>query len=365
MKKWIAPRATVIAASFLAAVFLTVGCSKHGHEAQVPAAAATKQKVVVYNWTEYLPESALQAFTKETGIEVEYATYESNEAMYAKIKLLDGKGYDVVVPSTFYVEKMRKEGLLQKLDKAQLKNISNLDPALLNKAYDPNNEFSVPYLVSATGIAINGKVVDASKITKWADLWKPEYVGKIELMDDMRDNFYIGLRLCGFQDNSTNEAEIKCAFEKLKALLPSVKTFNSDAPKVPLIQGNVSIGAIWNGEAYKASQELENVQFVYPEEGATFAIDSFVIPKGAANVDAAYKFIDFMLRAESAKAAIEDLGYTAPNLAGQALLDEKLRTNKMVFPSKEEFEKGSIHADVGDEVLAIYSKYWDLLKAGK
>lgn len=359
MKKWIAPIAT-----FAAAVLLMVGCSKQ--EAQTPAAAAApKQKVVVYNWTEYLPESALQAFTKETGIEVEYATYESNEAMYAKIKLLEGKGYDVVVPSTFYVEKMRKEGLLQALDKTKLKNIANLDPALLNKAYDPNNEFSVPYLVSATGIAINGKVVDATKITKWADLWSPEYVGKIELMDDMRDNFYIGLRLCGFQDNSTNEAEIKCAYEKLKALLPSVKTFNSDAPKVPLIQGNVSIGAIWNGEAYKASQELENVQFVYPEEGATFAIDSFVIPKGATNVDAAYKFIDFMMRAESAKAAIEELGYTAPNLAGQALLDEKLRNNKTVFPSKADFEKGSIHSDVGDEALAIYSKYWDLLKAGK
>jgi spermidine/putrescine transport system substrate-binding protein len=362
MKKWIALVAVV------AAVVLMAGCSKQ--EAQAPAEkaaapTAVKQKVVIYNWTEYLPESALQAFTKETGIEVEYATYESNEAMYAKIKLLEGKGYDVVVPSTFYVEKMRKEGLLQVLDKTKLKNIANLDPALLNKAYDPDNQFSVPYLVSATGIAINGKVVDATKITKWADLWKPEYVGKIELMDDMRDNFYIGLRLCGFQDNSTNEAEIKCAYEKLKALLPSVKTFNSDAPKVPLIQGNVSIGAIWNGEAYKASQELENVQFVYPEEGATFAIDSFVIPKGAANVDAAYKFIDFMLRAESAKAAIEDLGYTAPNLAGQALLDEKLRNNKTVFPSKADFDKGAIHADVGDEALAIYSKYWDLLKAGK
>jgi spermidine/putrescine transport system substrate-binding protein len=357
MKKWLA----------LIVLILVSSCSKKDAETQsvaAPAAEAT-QKVVVYNWTEYLPESALQEFTKETGIQVEYATYESNEAMYAKIKLLEGKGYDVVVPSTFYVEKMRKEGLLQALDKSKLKNIANVDPALLNKSYDPNNEFSVPYLVSATGIAINGKVVDASKITQWADLWKPEYKGKIELMDDMRDNFYIGLRLCGFKDNSTSEAEIKCAYEKLKALLPSVKTFNSDAPGVPLIQGNVSIGAIWNGEAYKASQELENVQFVYPEEGAAFAIDSFVIPKGAANVDAAHQFINFMLRAESAKAAIEALGYTAPNLAGQALLDEKLRNNKMVFPSAEDFAKGSIHADVGDAALAIYAKYWDLLKAGQ
>ncbi len=366
MKKWLA----------LAAVLMMVGCSKQ--EAAAPTvdtksdqptaeaapASGEKQKIVVFNWTEYLPESALQAFTKETGIEVEYATYESNESMYTKIKILDGKGYDVVVPSTFYVEKMRKEGLLLALDKTKLPNIANLDSAMMNKPYDPNNEYSVPYLISATGIAINAKVVDASKITKFADLWRPEYKGKIELLDEMRDNFYIGLRLCGFQNNSTNEAEIKCAYEKLKALWPSVKTFNSDAPKVPLIQGNVSIGAIWNGEAYKASQELENVQFVYPEEGAVFAIDSFVIPKGAANVDGAHKFIDFMLRAESAKAAIEELGYTAPNLAALPLLDEKLRNNKIVFPSKEDFAKGSIHADVG-EALAIYSKYWDMLKASQ
>jgi len=364
MKKWFA---------FLAVLMIS-GCSKQ--EAAVPAAdtsnaptaavaAGEKQKVVVYNWTEYLPESALQAFTKETGIEVEYATYESNEAMYAKLKLLDGKGYDVVVPSTYYVEKMAKEGLLQLLDKAKLNNFANLDPSLLNKPYDPNNQYSVPYLFSVTGIAINGKAVDASKITKWADLWRPEYKGKIELMDDLRDNFYIGLRLCGFQDNSTNEAEIKCAYEKLKALLPNVKTFNSDSPKLPLIQGNVSIGVIWNGEAYMASKEMENVQFVYPEEGAAFNIDSFVIPKGAANVAAAHKFIDFMLRAESAKAAIEDLGYAAPNLAGQALLDDALRANRMIFPTKDDFARGSIHSVLSDDVMAIYSKYWDMLKAGQ
>ncbi len=364
MKKWLA---------FLAVLMIS-GCSKQ--EAAAPAADTSaapapavatdeKQKVVVYNWTEYLPESALQAFTKETGIEVEYATYESNEAMYAKLKLLEGKGYDVVVPSTYYVEKMGKEGLLQPLNKEQLKNFANLDPSLLNRPYDLNNQYSVPYLFSVTGIAINGEAVDATKITKWADLWRPEYKGKIELMDDLRDNFYIGLRLCGFQDNSTNEAEIKCAYEKLKALLPNVKTFNSDSPKLPLIQGNVSIGAIWNGEAYMASKEMKNVQFVYPEEGAAYNIDSFVIPKGAANVDAAHKFIDFMLRAESAKAAIEDLGYAAPNLAGQALLDEALRTNHMIFPTKDDFARGTIHSVLSDEVMAIYSKYWDLLKAGQ
>jgi spermidine/putrescine transport system substrate-binding protein len=235
---------------------------------------------------------------------------------------------------------------------------------MMNKPYDPNNDFSVPYLWGATSIAINNKDVDASKITKWADLWKPEYAGKLMIMDDVRDNFYVGLRVAGFQNNSTSEDEIKAAYEKLKALWPSIKVINSDSPKTPLIQGNVSIGAIWNGEAYMAQQEMEDLQYIYPEEGAVLWVDSFVIPKGAANVENAHKFIDFMLRAESAKAAIEELGYAAPNTAGIALLDEALRNNKTVFPAAEDIAKGSFHQDLGDTVL-VYEKYWELLKAGQ
>ncbi|AQT61485.1 MAG TPA: extracellular solute-binding protein [Cellvibrio sp.] len=358
MKKWLA----------LAAALVITGCSE---KSDTPATADTAaaapagpQKVVIYNWTEYIPAEVLDAFTKETGIQVEYATYESNEAMYAKIKLMDGKGYDIAVPSTFYVEKMRKEGLIQPIKKDLLSNYGNLDANMMNKPYDPNNDFSVPYLWGATSIAVNGNDVDASQITKWADLWKPEYAGKLMIMDDVRDNFYVGLRVAGFQNNSTNEEEIKAAYEKLKALWPSIKVINSDSPKTPLIQGNVSIGAIWNGEAYMAQQEMDNLQYIYPEEGAVLWVDSFVIPKGAANLENAHKFIDFMLRAESAKAAIEELGYAAPNTAGIALLDEDLRNNKTVFPAAEDIAKGSFHQDLGDTVL-IYEKYWELLKAGQ
>ena len=364
MKKWLV----------LLTLVLISSCSKH--EAQNSAADASavvpavndvepeKQKLVIFNWTEYLPESVLEDFTKETGIDVEYATYESNETMYAKVKLLDGKGYDIVVPSTFYVEKMRKEGLLQPINKSALKNYANLDPSAMNKAYDPKNEYSVPYLWGTTAIAVNGKDVDASKITKWADLWNPEYQGKIMMLDDVRDIFYIGLRMCGFNDNSTNETEIQCAYEKLKGLMSNVKAFNSDSPKTPLIQGNVSIGAVWSGEAYKAFQEMEDLQYIYPEEGAVMWIDSFVIPRGAVNVEAAHKFIDFVLRAESGKACIEELGYPTPNTATLSLLDESLRNNKIIFPSKADIANASIHQDIGDSVL-IYQKYWDLLKAGQ
>jgi len=355
MNKWL----------LMIAVLVLAACSdKPAPDNANAEANAGSQKIVIYNWTEYIPAKVLSAFTKETGIQVEYATYESNEAMYAKVKLLDGKGYDLVVPSTFYVEKMHKEGLLQAIDKSQLTNVDNLDPALMNKPYDPDNRYSIPYLWGSTAIAVNGKDLDASKITRWSDLWKPEYAGKLMLMDDVRDNFLMALKVAGFENNTTDENEIRQAYEKLKALRPSIKMFNSDAPKVPFIQGNVSLGVIWNGEAYMAQEEMDDLVYIYPEEGAVLWVDSFVIPKGAANVENAHKFIDFMLRAESAKAAIEELGYAAPNTAAMPLLDEALRNNKIVFPDEEDIAKGSFHQDLGDAIL-IYEKYWELFKAGQ
>lgn len=337
------------------ALFVT-GCSERSQ--------TSGEKVVIYNWTEYIPEQVLRQFTRETGIQVEYATYESNEAMYSRLKLLDGAGYDLAVPSTFYVQKMRKEGLIQPINKAALTNYGNLDRSMMDKPYDPNNDYSVPYLWGSTSIAVNGDDVDVSSITSWADLWKPEFAGKLMIMDDVRDNFYVGLRVAGFQNNSVNENEIRAAYEKLRELWPSIKVINSDSPKSPLIRGEVSVGAIWNGEAYMAQEELPNLAYIYPEEGAVLWVDSFVIPKGAANVENAHKFIDFMLRAESAKAAIEELGYAAPNTAVLPLLDEDLRNNKTVFPDLADIERGSYHEDLGDAVL-IYERYWELLRAGR
>ena len=358
MKSWIG----------LAALLALAGCSDSNTAKENLVAGSDEvkgpQKVVIYNWTEYIPATVLADFTKETGIEVEYATYESNEAMYAKIKLMNGQGYDLVVPSTFYVEKLKAEQLIQPIQKEKLSNYKNLDPNMLNKPFDPNNVYSVPYLWGATSIAVNGNDVDASQIRSWADLWKPEFSGKLMIMDDVRDTFYVGLRVAGYPNNSTDEAEIKAAYEQLKTLWPSIKVINSDSPKTPLIQGNVSLGVIWNGEAYMAQQEMDNLQYIYPEEGAVLWVDSFVIPKGATNVDNAHKFIDFMLRPENAKGAIEELGYAAPNVPGIALLDQSLRNNKTVFPSPADIAKGSFHQDLGDAVL-IYEKYWELLKAGQ
>jgi spermidine/putrescine transport system substrate-binding protein len=327
--------------------------------------AGAKDKVLYfYNWSEYLPESLIQEFTKETGIKVVYTTYDSNEALYAKIKLLAGEGYDLVVPSSYYVHKMSKEGLLLKLDLAKLSNFKNLNPRHLNKPFDPNNQFSIPYLWGSTGIVVNSEEIDPGKITSWADLWKPEFKGKVLLLNDVRDVFYMSLRVLGYSGNSTNPEEIKKAYEKLDLLMPNVRLFNSDTPRIPYISGEVQLGMIWNGEAYMAQEESNKFKYIYPKEGAILWMDNLSIPKKAKNIDNAYKLMDFLLRPEIAKAISEEIGYASPNQEAVKLLEAEVRENRTIYPSEKDLAGADFQVDIG-ETITVYEKYWEKLKTGR
>lgn len=342
MKRWIA----------LAMLFLL----------PVPGAAA-EERVVVFNWSEYMPDAVLAQFEKETGIQVVYSTYDSNEAMYAKVKLMDAGGYDVVFPSTYFVNRMRREGLLAPLDKSRLPNLKHLDPALLDKPYDPGNAYSVPYLWGTTAIGVNAAMTDASRIRSWRDLWRPEFKGRVMLSDDLRDVFGMALLLLGHSANSTNPAEIEAAYRELARLMPGVRVFESGSPKQPFLNQEVAIGMIWNGEVYMAAKENPDIRYVYPEEGALVWVDSMVILKNAANVENAHAFIDFLMRPEVAAAIGEEIGYASPNAAAVALMDPSLRTDPVVYPPQETISKGEFQLDVGEAIL-VYQKYWQKLKSG-
>ena len=330
----------------------------------VAFSAVAAEKIVIYNWTEYIPEGVLAQFTKETGIEVEYNTYESNEVMYSKLKLQNGKGYDIIVPSAYFIAKMSKEGLLYPIDTKKLANFSLLESTLLDKDYDPKNKYSVPYVWGSTAIGINSNDIDRQSITAWQDLWDKKWRNSLLLTDDVREVFHMALRVNGHSTNSTSETEIKQAYELLLKLMPNVLVFNSDAPREPFLAGDVSLGMIWNGEVIMAQEEDSAIEYIYPKEGAAIWVDSFAIPVGAKNKDNAHKFIDFMLRPEVAKRTVEYLGYATPNTAGIALLDDKLRNNKTIFPPKEIVEQGEFFSDVGED-NKLYNKYWEMLKAGQ
>ncbi len=326
-------------------------------------ASASSNELYVYNWTDYIPSDLLTKFTKETGIKVIYSTFESNEEMYAKLKLLnkDKEGYDLVFPSSYYINKMASEGLLQPIDHSKIPNFHYIPEEFLNQSFDPNNKYSLPYTYGLTGIGVNSTYIDPQKITSWADLWNSQYKNQVLLTNDAREVFHIALLLDGVSPNTRNPEQIKTAYKRLLKLIPNVLVFNSDSPEVPFVQGEVNIGMLWNGSAYLANKEDPNIKFIYPKEGAIFWMDNYAIPANARHLDNAYKFINFLLRPENVKEVIERMGFSMPNDGVKALLTTKLASNPILFPPKEEIKKGIIQADVGSAVT-IYQKYWELLK---
>lgn len=323
---------------------------------------AAEEKVLnVYNWTGYLPDRLIRQFEKETGINVNYATYGSNEVLYAKLKVDPKARYDIVVPSTYFIDRMRKQDMIQKIDKSKLPNLKNLNPVFLNKAHDPNNDYSVPYLWSTTAIALNDKYHNPASITHWADFWKSEYKNQLLMLDDTREVFSMALMTLGYPPNDTDPEHIKQAYQKLKTLMPNVKLFNTAAVQAAYIDEDITLGMGWGGDIYLANKENPHIRFIFPQDGFIIALDSIVIPKNAPHVENAHRFINFLLRPEIAKQISEETGFATPNKAGQALLPESIRTNPIMYPDDAVLKRGFFQTDVGSAVT-IYEKYFELLK---
>jgi spermidine/putrescine transport system substrate-binding protein len=280
--------------------------------------------------------------------------------MYGKIKT-GSDSYDLVVPSTYYVSKMQKEGLLQAIDKNKLKYFGNLDPRLLYQKHDPENTFSIPYLWGTTSLFIDSSQLKGAKLRSWSDLWRPEYKGKLILTDDMREVFHVALRSLGYSGNSTNPKEIEAAYKKLLSLQPSVVEYNSEEQRAAIVEGRAAVGMIWNGEAYQARQDRFTVNYIYPTEGAILWMDSLVIPKGAKNPQLAHLFIDFLLRPGIAALVSENIGYATPNKAALRYIDPWVRGSSTVYPDDQILKNAELQIDVGD-ALPIYEKYWAKLR---
>ncbi|MCG8709996.1 spermidine/putrescine ABC transporter substrate-binding protein PotD [Brenneria sp. 4F2] len=316
-----------------------------------------------YNWTEYVPPGLLEQFTKETGIKVIYSTYESNESMYAKLKTYQDSSYDLVVPSTYFISKMSKEGMLQKIDTSKLSNFQNLDPNLLHKSFDPHNDYSIPYIWGATAIGVNREAIDPASVTGWADLWDKKYKGSLLLTDDAREVFQIALRKLGYSANTTDPQQIEAAYKELQQLMPNVLAFNSDNPGNPFMEGEVNLGMVWNGSAYVARQAGTPLDIIWPKEGGIFWMDSLAIPANAKNVDGALKMINFLLRPEIAAQVAETIGYPTPNLAAKKRLPPEVSGDKTLYPDEEVINKGEWQNDVGS-ASTLYETYFQQLKAG-
>jgi spermidine/putrescine transport system substrate-binding protein len=329
----------------------------------LPIAAGAEERIVnVYAWTGEIPEFAVRQFERETGIKVNFSTYENNEIMYAKLRASANNGYDVIIPTSYFVDRMRKQDMLEKLDKTQIPNLKNLDPSFLNPAYDPESAYGVPHIWGLTGIFYNDRFYQEKNLNRWGSFWDPRLHNQLMMIDDMREVFSMALLSLGHTANDSNPEHIKAAFLKLKTLMHNVKVFSSDTLISIMIDEDATVGMAWNGDAFKASLDNPHVKFIYPKEGFVIWVDNFVIPRTAPHKDTAYAFINFILRPDVAKAVALSINFPTANLTARNMLPESVRNSPVAYPSRQTLKHGQFLLDLDPNTLAIYEKYWEELK---
>jgi len=327
------------------------------------AAFSEEENIVnVYSWATDLPNEVVQAFEKETGIKVNRSGYGSNEEMYAKLRAVGTSSYDVIEPTSYYVARMASEGMLESLDVTKLSNYKNLTPSFLKPPYDPSGTHGIPYFWGLTGIFVNRKYFPDAKITGWADLWKPEYKGKLLILDDPRELFSAALILLGYSPNDSDLKQVQAAYERLTQLLPNIKLFNSSAVVSIVGDEDATIGMIWNYNFREAAAYNKNLEFIFPKEGFVMWVDNFAIPKGAKHLENAYRFLNFILRPDIAKIMSVNNQEAITNKPGRALLPASMRDDPVIYPPEDVLKRGIYQTDISDAALAAYAADWELLK---
>ncbi len=336
----------------LSIIFMFGGCS---------AGAKTSKKLYIFNWTYYTPDSVIEKFEKEYGVDVVYDSFASNEEMFAKLKA-GGANYDICFPSGDYVSIMIHEDMLQKIDHAALKNYGNIAPEVLAKSdFDPGNLYSIPYYMGAAGVAVNKlKVPQYDK--SWAIFARTDLAGKMIMLDDMREVLGDALKFLGYSVNTTSDEEIG----KAKALVndvwkPNLLKFDAEA-----FAKNFAAGEVWVAQGYAESiyAELDKsrwgeIDFFIPKEGGPSYIDSMVILKNSKNKDMAMKFIDFIHRPEVYAEFCDAFGFPATaNTPARALKKGES------YYTAESLEPCELKKDVGPD-LEKYNAAWQEIKVGK
>ena len=362
----------------LVTVFLLAACSTAGAptgEAQAacpepsPKMEVSSTELNLFVWTEYIPQQTIDCFEQVYGITVNRSEYSSNEEMYAKLNA-GGANYDLVQPTDFIVPLMIRQGLLQELDKSRLPVLEGFDPNYLNLSFDPENTYTIPYQAGTDALVYNAETV-TNPPQSYADLWNPDFAGRIVLLDESRAIIGATLLTLGYDPNTTDPAQLQEAQTKLAELVDGVKLFDSDSPKTALIAGDVDLGITWTGEALLAQRENEAIQYVYPTEGAIVWQDNYAIPADAPHVDAAYAWLNYSMQGDVFWKMLEEFPYTNPSTAAlefaktahPELYNAYMESNITNTPA-EALQAGHRIEDVG-EALPLYDQVWTEVKGGE
>ena len=344
--------------------------------------AASAETLNVYNWSDYIAEDTIEKFQAATGIDVVYDVYDSNEVLEAKL-LAGGSGYDIVVPTSDFLQRQIEAGIYQKLDKSKLPNLANMDAALMDGAagYDADNAHSVIYMWGTTGIGYNTKAVaerlgDDFPADSWAMVFDPEVVSKladcgVSMLDAPTEILPAALNYLGHDPNSEDKGELQAAAELLKSVRPHIRYFHSSQYINDLANGDTCVAVGWSGDVFQArdrADEADNgvsVAYVVPKEGALQWFDMLAIPADAPNPDAAHKFIDFIMDPQITADITNYVWYASANAASLPLIDEEIKSDPGIFPT-EEAKKNLWPAEVkSPRTDRVITRLWTEVKTGQ
>jgi putrescine transport system substrate-binding protein len=345
-------------------------------------AAETERFVNVYNWSDYIAPGVLEDFTKETGIRVRYDTFDSNDTL--ETKLLAGKsGYDVVVPTAYFLERQIKAGVFQKLDKAKLPNLVNVWPLIGEKlaVHDPGNQYAVNYMWGTVGIGFNLKKAREilgpdGAIDSWSLIFDPARIAKfrdcgIQMLDSPDDILPAALHYLGRNPNSADPADLEAAADLVTKVRPFVRKFHSSDYLNALASGEVCLVVGWSGDikqAQKRAAEAKNgvdVGYAVPKEGAQMFFDNLAIPKDARNVGEALAFINYLLRPDVAAKNTNFLSYANGNLASQRLIDPAILSDRTIYPDEATMARLYTINAHDAKTTRLMNRLWTRIKTGR
>ena len=322
----------------------------------------TSSNVVnVYNWGEYIDESVLKDFEAATGIKVNYQMYDSNETMYSKIAG-GGANYDVVIPSDYMVARLIEEDLVAPLNFDNIPNFADIDPALKNPAYDPENLYSVPYMWGLMGVIYNTKAVDEEDLGSWDLLWNEKYAGDILMIDNSRDAIGIALKRLGCSYNTTDESQVRQAVDLLVEQWPIVQAYVMDDIFQKLEGANAYVGTYYYGDYLTMYENNPDLGFYIPEEGTNIYVDAMCILKDAPNKENAEAFINYMCSTQAGLKNCEAIWFSSPLLSVREELDPEIADDPYAYPDADIMAKCESYAGLPQNILDLYDSEWIRLK---
>ncbi len=368
----------------VAAALALTACNKEPAQEEAAAAPAAEKVLHVYNWSDYIDDSVVADFTKETGIKVTYDTFDTNEGLEAKL-LAGGTGFDLVVPSSQFLGRLIQAGVFQPLDKSKLSNWNNLDPKFMKllEAYDPGNQHSLPYLWGTTGIGYNVKRIkeifgDNAPVDSWELVFKPENMEKLKkagcgvsMLDAQSEIMAPALNYLGKDPNSLTEADYEEAGAMLQKIAPYVTYFHSSQYINDLANGDICVAVGWNGDVLQAASRAEEakngVELAYniPKEGTEMWFDMMAIPKDAKNVEEAHLFINYILRPDVIAKISNYVEYPNANAAAFPLVAEEVRTNPTIYPPEDVMAKLWTLRIMPIEIDRVMTRVWTKVKTGQ